>query len=244
MRIIKLDATESTNQYLKEMAMKKQLEDFTVVSCTHQQKGRGQMGNTWTSEKGKNLTVSVLKHFSDLDVSKVFYLNQAVSLAILKVLRNLAIPGVKVKWPNDIMSGNQKICGILIETLLKANRLRSCIIGFGLNVNQTEFGVLEKASSMKNITGQYYDLEPLLDQILDQLEQYLKFTTASGGQQQLRKEYESALFQKDALSLFSPTVGERFQGRILGVSEAGRLMVVKQDGVLTSFDNKEVQLIY
>ncbi len=242
MKIIKLDATESTNRYLKDLLAKNTLEDFTVVTCDYQKEGRGQRGNTWTSERGKNLTVSVLKHFSGFDVTGIPYLNLAVSLAILRALEGLAVPELKVKWPNDIMSGNKKICGILVETLLKGGQLKYGILGFGLNVNQITFENLTQAASLKNITGEDYDLKRVLVLILEQLQLYLE--NISECADKLHLEYENALFRKDIPSIFIRNDGQRFQGTIQGISTDGRLLVVHEDGTKLSFYNKEVQLRY
>ncbi len=243
MKIIKLDATESTNHYLKELVAKNTFEDFTVVTCEYQKKGKGQRGNSWISERGKNLTVSVLKHFSGFDMAKIFYLNLAVSLAILHALKGLAVPGLKVKWPNDIMSGNKKICGILVETVLKGGQLKYGILGFGLNVNQIEFENLTQAASLKHITGKHYDLDRVLELVLSQLQLYLE--NIDEHVDKLHLEYESALFNKDTPSMFIRSgTNQRFKGTIDGISPEGKLLVVHEDGTQLSFYNKEVQLIY
>ena len=243
MRIIKLDATESTNHYLKELVAKNALVDFTVITCKHQQKGKGQRGNTWTSERGKNLTVSVLKHFSGIDMARIFYLNLAVSLAILRALEGLAVPGLKVKWPNDIMSGNKKICGILVETVLKGGHLKYGILGFGLNVNQIKFENLTQAASLKNITGKHYDLDRVLQLVLSQLQLHLE--DIDEHEDKLHLEYERALFKKGTPSLFiRADANQRFKGTISGISPEGKLLVVHENGTKLSFYNKEVQLIY
>ena len=242
MKIIKLDATESTNQYLKDLTGKNQLEDFTVVRCDHQLKGKGQRGNVWISEKGKNLTMSVLKHFLKLDVSRVFYLNMATSLAIVDVLSVLSVPELKVKWPNDIMSGDHKICGILVETLLKGSYIASCIIGVGLNVNQTKFENLERAGSLKNSTGSHFDLDQLMFQILVRLQHQLNLLEQHP--ESLLQEYQKSLFKKDITSSFQTPEGTTFQGKIIGVGADGNLLVLKQNGTTTSYATKEVQLIY
>ncbi len=98
------------------------MEDYTTVVAKNQLKGRGQMGTSWQSEGGKNLTFSVLKNFSALRVQQQFVLNIGVSMALCDVLRTLGLPNVTIKWPNDIMSGSLKICGILIENILR-NRI-------------------------------------------------------------------------------------------------------------------------
>ena len=135
------------------------LEDFTIVSANQQLNGRGQMGTQWESEAGKNLTFSVLKYFKNYQIQEQFLLNIITSLAVYNTLKNLFIPNLRVKWPNDILSGNFKICGILIENNLKNNIIQSSIIGFGLNVNQLEFGNLKKASSLKKIKGKTFNLD-------------------------------------------------------------------------------------
>ena len=142
MSIIKLSATDSTNSYLKELSLEQTLDDFTVVSTELQLKGRGQMGSKWVSDKGKNLTISILKKLENFDVQNQFNLNCIVSLAIYDVLLEIKAPNLYVKWPNDILSVDKKICGILIENILKGRFIQAAIIGIGLNVNQTNFCLL------------------------------------------------------------------------------------------------------
>src|SRR5690606_34414076 len=166
MQIIKLNATESTNVYLKNLALEEELEDFTVVVARKQLKGRGQIGTKWESEVGMNLTFSILKNNVDLPVADQFLLNMGVSLAIFDALRQLYVPDLSVKWPNDILSGHFKICGILIENVLSGTMIQTSIIGIGLNVNQLNFGDLSQASSLKLILGRTFDLDELLHSVV------------------------------------------------------------------------------
>ena len=114
MQIIKLNAIDSTNQYLHDLIGKISLEDFAVVTARYQTKGRGQRATTWQSEKDKNLIISVLKKEIDLNPQRQFLLNIVVSLALFKTLETLQIPKLSIKWPNDILSHDKKIAGILI----------------------------------------------------------------------------------------------------------------------------------
>ena len=139
MNIIKLNAIDSTNTYLRQLSMTEVVEDFTVVTANHQTNGRGQMGTQWDSQVSKNLMVSVFKDVSHLDLECNFYISIVVSLSILEALKTFNIKNLKVKWPNDILSENKKIGGILIENIIKQTKLNATIIGFGLNVNQTQF---------------------------------------------------------------------------------------------------------
>ena len=170
MQIIKLSATDSTNAYLKSLAQSEILDDHTIVVADEQRKGRGQMGADWQSEAGKNLTFSLLKHFDHLLIENRFRLNICVSLAIAGALSEQHVPNLSIKWPNDILSGNAKICGILIENILMGDKIRTSIIGIGLNVNQMTFDNLENVSSLKLLLGRTLNLDELLHKIALHLE--------------------------------------------------------------------------
>ena len=242
-RIIKLDATDSTNVYLKELSQSAQLADYTVVVAKKQLKGRGQMGSVWQSEEGKNLTFSILKKYSSMSVEQQFLLNIGVSLAVCDTLEGLSMPNMMVKWPNDIMSGSFKIGGILIENVLKGQWVQNSIIGIGLNVNQGHFENLEKAASMKSITGHFYDLDELLHSILDKLHLHLDQIEGKT-MAQLLPSYEKRLFRKDKPSTFTNAKGERFMGFIRRVSDSGTLVLELEDHIFREYDLKEVTLLY
>ncbi|PWL37452.1 biotin--[acetyl-CoA-carboxylase] ligase [Flagellimonas aquimarina] len=242
-QIIKLDATDSTNLYLKDLMQSNTLGDFTVIVAKNQLKGRGQMGTTWQSEKGKNLTFSVLKKFMSFQVVRQFNLNICISLAICDVLKELSIPDLKVKWPNDIMSGSSKICGILIENVLKGQLVQNSIIGIGLNVNQTNYGNLEKVASLKSLTGMHFELEELLNKILERLKFYF-IEIEEKSVVQLLPDYLELLFRKDKPSTFRNTEGQLFMGFIRNISPEGKLILELEDKVFKEYGLKEVSLLY
>ena len=217
--------------------------DYTVVVAEKQLKGRGQIGTVWQSEGGKNLTFSVLKRFDALSVQYQFVLNIAVSLAVVDALNQFSVPNVKVKWPNDIMSGSMKICGILIENVLKGDKVGHSIIGIGLNVNQTDFMNLDKASSLKAITGRNFNLDELLYLILERIRFHFEEIEAKTVRQ-LLPAYEKMLFRKDKPSTFTNEQGERFIGFIRKVSPSGKLVLELEDRVFEEFDLKGVSLLY
>ncbi|MBR9916046.1 MAG: biotin--[acetyl-CoA-carboxylase] ligase, partial [Algicola sp.] len=128
MRTIKLDAIDSTNTFLRQLRSAEVLMDYTVVMANSQTHGRGQMGTKWQSEPSKNLMVSVFVDVSWLEISASFYISMAISLAISDTLKSFQIKDVKVKWPNDILSEQKKISGILIENGIKNNQLQGSII--------------------------------------------------------------------------------------------------------------------
>lgn len=243
MHILKLNATDSTNQYLKELLLSKDMEDFTVAWAHTQQKGKGQMGAKWVSEPGKNLTFSVLKKFHNLNINDQFLLNISVSLAIIDVLKGYSIPDLSVKWPNDILSGATKICGILIENTLVGNQIQASIIGIGLNVNQLTFNNLTNVSSLKLLLGQTLNLEELLKSILVGLKG--KFQVLKDHKKDtLWDTYENNLFRKDKPSTFRDKSGELFMGFIRKISKQGKLIVELEDAIFKEFDLKEIQLMY
>jgi BirA family biotin operon repressor/biotin-[acetyl-CoA-carboxylase] ligase len=243
MHIIKLDAIDSTNSYLRQLSTRKVLDDYTVVVASHQTNGRGQMGTQWDSQVAKNLMVSVYKDISFVDIEHHFYISIVVSLSVFEALKSFHIKKLKVKWPNDILSENKKIAGILIENVIKQNKMQASIIGFGLNVNQTEFDDLPNASSLRLISGQNFDLDEVLHVILEKLERYFSLLEAKA-YTVLKSTYESHLFRKNKPSTFKNTEGVMFSGFIIGVTDSGNLQIQLEDDIIKEFNLKEVALLY
>ncbi|WP_458627497.1 biotin--[acetyl-CoA-carboxylase] ligase [Winogradskyella sp. PC D3.3] len=243
MYIIKLNAIDSTNTYLKDMSTVALPKDYTVVVAEFQTKGRGQMGAKWNAQNGKNLTVSVFKRLPLFNVSEQFYISMTVALAIIKALRVFKIPQLHIKWPNDILSADTKLCGILIENVIKNNNLQGSIIGFGLNVNQKFFNNLPQASSMSLLTGVIFNKDEVLSEVLNQLQIYFELLEAKE-HLLIKSEYESLLFRKNKPSTFLTSKEDSFSGIIQGVSENGQLQVWTEDDIIKSFDLKEIKLLY
>lgn len=242
MRIIKLNAIDSTNLFLRSLSIETNVEDFTVVVAKHQTKGRGQMGTVWSSQDTKNLTFSVFKRFDNLKLDQHFVISMVASLAVINTLKKLNLPKLSVKWPNDILSANKKICGILIENVIKQNNVAATVVGIGLNVNQVNFSNLPQASSLLNVTGIPYDLDELLQSILKELE--ILFDLVESNQfKTIKTTYESYLFRKDKPSTFKNEEG-LFSGFIKGVSNEGLLEVLLEDNILKTFDLKTIKLLY
>lgn len=242
MRIVKLDAIDSTNTYLKGLMQSETVEDFTVVTAEHQEYGRGQMGSKWTSEPGMNLIMSVLKRFDDFQAQEQFFLVVWVSLAVVDALKSFGIPNLSIKWPNDIMSGNRKIGGILIENSLKGPKIQSAVIGVGLNVNQIEFVDLPHATSMKLCFGRDYEVNEVMEAVLRNLQQGFKTYEKEGPPAQWTL-YEEHLFGKDRQNTFLIDGGQRVLGKIRGVSDEGKLQITLAEGTLRTFGLKEIKML-
>lgn len=240
MKIIKLNAIDSTNTFLKDLLSKMPVDDFTTVVAKTQTSGRGQMDSEWVVESGKNLTFSVFCEFFDLDVSNHKYLNYCVSISVFKALQELKLPSLSVKWPNDILSGNNKLAGILIENSLKGSKINSSVIGIGINVNQDIFSEkLPNASSIKRIINKEIDLDVLLDNVLTKLQVNLAVLQRKE-YQLLEERYLKVLYKKNVPTMFKNNQNILFMGKIIGVSKNGNLQIELENETIQEFGLKEV----
>lgn len=237
--LIKINATDSTNSWMKERYSSNKCSDGDVVWSQTQNIGRGQSNSIWISEKGKNLTFSIYKEFTDLSIQNPFILSAVVSLAVVATLNSFMIPKIHVKWPNDIMSGDKKICGILIENMFKTSSLHASVIGVGLNVNQNHFENLPIASSMFKISGISYDLDEVMNCFLKLLNQKLELLNHP--QEQIIKTYEVSLYRRNSPSTFE-SKGRMFTGIIRGVTPQGLLKVELEDRKMCTYDLKQIKL--
>ena len=242
MKLIKLDAIDSTNEFLKGISNKEDLENFTVVTAENQTNGKGQMGAAWNSEAGKNLIMSVLIKDFLFEIHEIFNLNIAISLAVLTTLKKKNIPDLSIKWPNDILSANKKIGGILIENSIKSDGTILSIVGLGLNVNQTNFEGLPKASSLAVVASQELDKEELLFDIITNLKKNIAESNQNPAA--LRQQFIDSLYKKDIPMPFTNQKEEKFMGIIQGISPIGRLRVLLENDSIAEFDIKEIQMLY
>ncbi|MBU2899445.1 biotin--[acetyl-CoA-carboxylase] ligase [Maribacter dokdonensis] len=243
MQIIKLDATQSTNTYLKDLSFKRELDDFTVVTTKNQTSGRGQLNAKWESEPGKNLAFSILKKNLDIPIQRVFLVSVCVSLAIIESLKDFDIPDLSIKWPNDILSGSYKIGGILIENIITGSKIKRSIIGFGLNVNQKSFKSAPHASSLNAITGTDFDLDEIFYSLIEHLHQNM-IKPFQLMESELYAQYHAHLFKKGQMSTFKIYDDEQITGTIEKVSIDGKLVVKLVNGDFQEFGLKEIQLLY
>ncbi|ARV14959.1 biotin--[acetyl-CoA-carboxylase] ligase [Polaribacter sp. SA4-12] len=243
MKIIKLDAIDSTNSFLKNLSLTSALENLTVVVTQKQSKGRGQQESSWISEPYKNLTFSVFISLNDVKIIHRRYLNFAISLSIYNVLFDKKISKLSIKWPNDILSANKKICGILIENSFFGDKIKSAIVGIGLNVNQEIFpNSLPNVTSLKLETKITSDLDVLLNDILIELQNNIKLLESKYFHL-LEKQYLDVLYKKNIPTMFKNSKDEIFMGFISGVSDDGNLQIQLEDDSIAEFGIKEVSIL-
>ena len=240
--IIKLDAISSTNDWLKEKYDKNSCVDGDLIWVNEQTMGRGQKSNRWLSEAGKNLTFSFFKVLKSLKVNDQFIINCSVSTAIIDALKKIHVPNLSLKWPNDILSDDKKICGILIENYIKGDAIVGSIIGIGLNINQTDFNNIKSASSVLNQTGKEFDLEFVLNLLLNSFMESFKFCKSESKEYLIRK-YEKLLFARNRLSKFEDN-NQTFNATIIGIDLDGKLVLQNEKKEILVFSNSAIKMIY
>ncbi len=242
MKIIKIDATRSTNAFLRQYNLDSAVNNMIGVRAHKQTHGRGQMGTKWNSADYKNLMISYLIPNLKVKPNYVFAISMLSSIAVLETLNDLEIPKLSIKWPNDILSGRKKICGILIETSFKEVYINSTIIGIGININQTEFENLPKASSLKLITGLNYSIDEVCDRLTKKIElireQLLQLDIET-----LKTNYYSKLLGYQKVQSFEFPDRSKAAGVITSVSNSG-LLTIKFESSKQTFDLKQIKQLY
>lgn len=249
--IIWLENIDSTNNEAQRLIS--ELDNLSVVSAMSQSGGRGQRGNTWQSEPGKNLLFSVVLRLQ-VQAYDQFVISQMASLAVVDLLAEHDIEA-RIKWPNDIYIGDKKVCGILIENAVSGKWLSHSTVGIGLNVNQRNFDVtLPNPSSMvlslpnfNENESEDFNLYDLLNEYLDILSGYIdRFCHITGGYNRLNQLYLAQMWRRNEKSEFidntvSPAV--RFTGTIRGISGIGHLLIETEEGELKEFAFKDISYI-
>lgn len=241
-KLIKLNEVDSTNDYLKERLSKSTpVKEGTVIMAVDQKRGRGQRGNSWVSEAGKNLTFSILLKPSFLTPDEQFYLNITISWSIVQALQPILGDRLSIKWPNDIYVDEKKLGGILIENLISGSKWKESIVGIGINVNQNHFEGLPNACSIKQLLQEEYSLTDLLYELCRRIEaNYTELKTH--GVSRLQTFYVQYLFGLNQVREFSIN-GIRVQGKIVDITRKGQLMI-DFDGHTANFDFKEIVFVF
>ncbi|MCM1369282.1 MAG: biotin--[acetyl-CoA-carboxylase] ligase [Candidatus Amulumruptor caecigallinarius] len=244
MKKIFIDKTDSTNKYLLENAG--ELGNFTMVVAGIQTEGRGQRGNRWESEPGKNLTFSVWHTPVNILAKEQFVISEAVALAVVDLLATYGISAT-VKWPNDVYVGDSKICGILIEHSLQGSRICNSRIGVGINVNQTVFtSDAPNPMSMKMLTGSDYDLHRLAEEAGCTIQKHLELCGSPEGRTILHEKFTRNLWRGNGMAFPFRRRSEEsvFPGVIVGVAHDGAISILDTaTGVMSKYLFKEVEFI-
>ena len=241
MKLIKLDAIDSTNIYVKELIAKGDIKNFTAVISKYQTNGRGRNNSIWQDEPSKNLNFSLYKEFNSFKIENKFLLNIISSISVFKLLKKYNLKNLSVKWPNDIMTGNKKISGILIENNIRGKLINYSVIGIGINVNQLNFKNLPKATSLHIETGVTNSPELMAEELQQILK--LNFELMLENPDELLNDYNKFLFEKDKTANFLIN-GKIFLGKLTKVNKLGEILIRNNDGVIEKFNVDEIKLVY
>lgn len=242
--IIYVKKAESTNSLMSAKAAN--YLHGTCLVTLEQTAGRGQKGNKWESEPGKNLTFSLLLRPRQIIASHQFELSQVVALAITKVLRSeLGTDDVCIKWPNDIYYRDKKLCGILIENSLMGPRIEHTIVGVGLNVNQVGFvSDAPNPISMAEIAGKNFDLEILLEKIVNRIINDFDDYEDDRNSSTLAARYRFMLWRGDGFWPYHDNIANRdFEARIAAIDPSGHITLATHAGTFHKYAFKEVSSI-
>jgi len=232
-KVIYVDETDSTNRWLRDYPAEG---EAVVVVADYQTAGRGCGANKWESERGKNLTFSLLLHPELVPANEQFRITEWVSVALCETIEHYIYNKVEIKWPNDIYVENRKLCGILIENRLTGSCIKDSIIGIGLNVNQQTFrSDAPNPVSIRQLVGKDSDRDKLLADFLRQLGNVMELPDVS-------ETYRQRLWRREGMHPFRDAEGE-FCAKIAGVEADGHLVLEDSRGKERKYAFKEVEWI-
>lgn len=238
--LIRKEQVSSTNSYLSDLIKQGNASCDTIVIADYQTDGRGQEDNGWESKRGENLLLSWLIRPAVLSASEQFMISKVVSLALIDHL-DAYVGNACIKWPNDILIGNRKIAGILIEHTILGNSILHSVAGIGLNINQADFPSFHvPATSLYKETGRQYDLEKQMRKLIRAL--YNRLSQLQEGQSTLLdNDYVEHLFRYRQRVVFK-SGKNHFEATVEGINEFGQLLL-KESGRTRSYNFGEVQLL-
>jgi len=240
--IIRLKEVDSTSRFFMDWLNREAVKEGTLVIADYQKAGRGTDGAVWESEPARNLTFSFLLYPVFLAIDAQFYLNKVISLGLADLVAEL-IPGrrdIRIKWPNDIYIGNQKVAGTLIQNGVKGSCFEYSVVGIGLNVNQVAFhGEATNPVSLKIVTGKEFDPEDVLALTLQKIEKRYEMLK-HGARRAIDEYYLQMLFRKQELSSFIYR-GNPIKAKITGVNRYGHLILEIPGEKIIECDLKEIK---
>lgn len=243
-KMIRVLATSSTNDYLRTyLAENPDTPNYTGVCAEAQFAGKGQRGNRWVSEAGKNILMSMIYYPENITAENVFTISKAAALATLHALAFCEMEDIRIKWPNDIYWKDRKIAGILIENEWEDGKVKNSIIGVGVNLNQIHFPAdLPNPISVKLAVGVEQDREEFLETLWDNLAIYCDLLRWESGMLSVSHSYGKSLYRSQEWHEYEDANG-RFKAKIVEVLNNGQLILHTTEGEERAYWFKEVSYI-
>ena len=244
--------TYSTSTLLRELYTE-ELPHLYTIRTDFQTAGRGQAGNSWESEEGKNLLFSALLRYNNIRAIEQWRLSMLVAVALWEVLANyLPQEQLSIKWPNDIYFGDKKLVGILIENSLAGQYIGYSIAGIGLNINQTEWrSNAPNPISMKQITGQEYKAEELMNEWVHAMANWEAQSTEA-----IQKTYLQHLYRREGWHTYverevsvAPTaiaqsgIEGAFLAMFAGITPQGELILRTTNNEEKTYHFKQIRFV-
>lgn len=238
--ILRFDNILSTNCYLKQ-----NIDDFksyTTIWADGQEAGRGRYNRKWISQKGKDLTFSILLPLEKKHIEYWKNITQIAALSICEEIEKFGIKS-KIKWPNDLLINNKKICGILCE-VIEHNSICYAVLGIGLNVNSNENDLSEidqPATSLFIAKGEKIDREILINNIVESVTSSFNKLMINGFSS-FKEKIQLRLAWQNEIRVIEDS-GKVIQGKIIGISADGRLEFLKDNGERVNLISGEISFI-
>lgn len=237
-KLIIRETVDSTNNYIANLVKSDKIQHGTAILSYFQENGRGQRGTEWTSSPHTNLALSIYLKHQNKRYQDVHLLSFSIALAVKDLLVSYDLPA-KIKWPNDILVNDKKICGILIENQFTSSGWQSSIVGIGINVNENG-EQYPTATSMTKLLNRTFNLESLSYELIEKMDKrYQQFTQNNPS---IKEEYLLSLWKKDEWTT-AIIDNKEHTVQIKGTSETG-LLLVKVENEVKTFDLKEIKFLY
>ena len=218
------DSLESTNKTAEQFSV-----EGTVVLANQQTGGKGRKGNPWHSPADVNLYCSLVLR---PELSRLQYLPFISALSVANVLEDQGLQP-DIKWPNDILVSGKKVCGILIETAVEQSKVSSAIVGFGINVNVSQFpeDLQSTAGSILQLKGTAVSRELLLASLLQHFEKFNNL----GWEDLISRVEKNSTYTRDCLVTITTPDGGVTEGKTAGIDSFGGLILETDSGRKTFY---------
>lgn len=233
--------TDSTNTRIKQLA-ESGAPHGTLAVADMQEGGKGRRGRSWYSEAGMGVWMSILLR-PEFAPEQASMITLVAAMAVATAVKSVSDLEAEIKWPNDIVIGGKKVCGILTEMSLEADYISYVVCGIGINVNHEYFpeDITETATSLAIECGEKISRVKLIASVWKNFEKYYEQFCRTNDLTLLEAEYNSMLVNRDRQVRVLDPKGE-WSGKAIGINSKGELLVEKEDGSICEVYSGEVSV--